>query len=512
MQAVGQFPDGGVEHAAVIAQDGWMQAPRATVMGFYFYPRGGSAQVVGSLCRALAGDRWDPTLFTGSLGTPGEITNAGRFFEGIRCEVLDYSSAVDAWTRGEDPMSAAVPLHASYEDKPDVPDRILVDLDDAAFHRQVASWTRLFAASTQPPPVVAHLHHLTPMHEAVRAVWPNTALVTHLHGTELKMLDALRSGVLDEGRARYGPAWAERMRRWAGESDCVVAISEQDRNLALDLLDVDASRVTTIANGVDTEVFCPQDVAPDERRARWRRWLVDDPRGWRPGGPEGSLRYQDEDLAAFTEDAGRAVPVVAFAGRFLAFKRLRLLIEAHHLMRSTTGQKSVLVIIGGFPGEWEGEHPYDTVARLGAEGVFFAGWRGHDVLAQMLACSDVFAAPSVDEPFGLVFLEAMAAGLPPIATSTGGPATFINLDPARPTGWLVPPDDVPATAGALTEAVSNPLARTERGQRAARFVADHYSWPVSAAAMADLYRRVADERAVAPVPGTPDRALLADER
>jgi glycosyltransferase involved in cell wall biosynthesis len=165
-------------------------------------------------------------------------------------------------------------------------------------------------------------------------------------------------------------------------------------------------------------------------------------------------------------------------------------------MRATTGHRSVLVIVGGFPGEWEGEHPYDTVLRLGADGVFFAGWHGHDELAEILACGDVFAAPSVNEPFGLVFLEAMAVGLPPIATATGGPATFINRDPARPTGWLVPPDDIAATARALAEAVADPGARAERGRRAARFVHEHYSWTASAAVVADLYQRVIDERAL----------------
>ena len=51
-------------------------------------------------------------------------------------------------------------------------------------------------------------------------------------------------------------------------------------------------------------------------------------------------------------------------------------------MRSTTGCRSVLVVAGGFPGEWEGEHPYDTVRRLGATGVFFVGWQDHDDLAE----------------------------------------------------------------------------------------------------------------------------------
>lgn len=110
----------------------------------------------------------------------------------------------------------------------------------------------------------------------------------------------------------------------------------------------------------------------------------------------------------------------------------------------------------------------------------------------MLSCSDVFAAPSVDEPFGLVYLEAMASGVPPIGTTTGGPLSFINVDPAHPTGWLVPPDDVVATAGALAEAVSNTTVRHERGRRSAQFVRDNYSWAASANSFIRLYDELAE--------------------
>ena len=225
-------------------------------------------------------------------------------------------------------------------------------------------------------------------------------------------------------------------------SDRLVAISPQNHELAVDVLDVDPARVATIANGVDTATFSPRVRSTAQRLTQWKRWLVDDPRGWRPGGAAGSISYDVDDLAAFTDEHGEPVPVVVFAGRFMRTKRVPLLIEAHQAMRTTTGHRSVLVIAGGFPGEWEDEHPYDTVRRIGADGVFFSGWRDHDDLAEILRCGDVFAAPAVDEPFGLVYLEAMAAGLPPIATNTGGPASFIIVDPARATGWLVPPDDI----------------------------------------------------------------------
>jgi len=356
----------------------------------------------------------------------------------------------------------------------------------------------LMAEHTVTAPSVLHLHHLTPIHEAVRALWPGVPVITHLHGTELKMLMAVRDGTISDGPGRFSARWVERMQRWAGESDRLVVISAENHQLALDLLGVEPARVTTIANGVDTEMFSRSARSSAQRLTQWKRWLVDDPRGWFAGGAAGSISYESYDLAAFSDDAGQPVPVVVFAGRFLHFKRVQLLIEAHHLMRSITGHRSVLVIAGGFPGEWEGEHPYDTVRRVGAQDVFFVGWRDHDDLAEILRCSDVFAALSVDEPFGLVYLEAMAAGLPPIATNTGGPASFINVDPAQPTGWLVPPDDVAATAKALAEAVADPPETVARGHRAALFVRERYSWSSSATAFADLYQEVADERARVP--------------
>lgn len=455
-------------------------------MGFYFYPRGGSAQVARYLSRALVGTRWEPTVFSGSLGSERELSHAGRFFANVRLASLDYSPALQAWQAGLDPMAAKVPMHASYEDKPGVPDRVFARLDDAAFERQVGSWKRFLADRCAAMPTVVHLHHLTPLHEAVQQLWPQVPVVTHLHGTELKMLAANEA-------AHSGCRWSDRMRLWAQRSARVVTVSAMDHQLALDLLPVAVQRVVTIANGVDTDVFAPRTMTLAERLDRWQRWLVDDPRGWRPGGVEGSLRYTAEDLSAFVDDSGLPVPVVLYAGRFLRFKRLQLLIEAHHRMRCTTGSPAVLVIVGGYPGEWEGEHPHDTVQRLGAKGVFFVGWRDHSDLSEALACSDVFAAPSVDEPFGLVYLEAMSAGLPPIATNTGGPLAFINVDPSRPTGWIVPPDDITATTQALAEAVSDPLARAARGRRAARFVKERYSWASAAAEFVQLYEAVVAE-------------------
>lgn len=462
------------------------------VMGLYFWPRGGSSQVARSLCRALDGSRWSPTLFAGSLGPATAESNANRFFSKIRCEPMDYTQSASDWSHGGDPMVSSVPMHASFEDKPGVPDRIFFDLDDAAFYRQVGSWSHLFLSGTVEPPSVVHLHHLTPMHEAVRLVWPGARVVTHLHGTELKMLSSARCGHPDGHRGRHVTSWVERMERWAANSDRLVVVSPHDAQMAMEMLPICGEVVSVIPNGVDTHIFASGDRTLAERLDVWRRFLVSDPRGWRADCSAGSIRYREADLSAFTDDDGEPVPVVVYSGRFLGFKRLSLLIEAHHALRTTTSSRCVLVVVGGFPGEWEGEHPFDTMCRLNAEGVFFVGWRDHQDLAEILACSDVFAAPSVVEPFGLVYLEAMAAGLPPIATNSGGSPSFINVDPAEPTGWLVPPDDRAALTSALFEAVSDPRTRVGRGRRAATFVRDCYSWAATGQRFGDLYTGLVD--------------------
>ena len=130
-----------------------------------------------------------------------------RFFSGIDCRSLDYSPALCDWQNGGDAMACPVPMAASFEAKANVPDRMILDLDDAAFDRQVASWARFFATGSAGPPDVVHLHHLTPMHEAVRTVWPDVPVVTHLHGTELMMLAALaidRPTTGSDGSAQHG--------------------------------------------------------------------------------------------------------------------------------------------------------------------------------------------------------------------------------------------------------------------------------------------------------------------
>ena len=239
--------------------------------------------------------------------------------------------------------------------------------------------------------------------------------------------------------------------------------------------------------------FAPSDASAEDRLARWRRWLVDDPQGWDESGEPGTIAYTNEEVhrAFVGADTGDLRPVLLFVGRFLDFKRVPLLIRAYALVREALGADAPpLVIWGGYPGEWEGEHPHTVATSMGVDGVFFVGWHGHDELAIGFNCADVFVAPSVDEPFGQVYLEAMACGLPVIATNSGGPPSFVNTDPDRPNGWLVTPDDASDLATALIEAATQKRSRTERGQNARRTVVERFDWLRIAEQVEGVYREI----------------------
>jgi len=461
---------------------------RVALHVFIFFPRGGSAQVVRYLSQFLVatGTGWRPRVVTGSLGGPGEPGHAPSFFRGVAdMVVVPYDAAALA----HDPMRANPPLHPSFEDRPGAPDRVFASLDDETYEHHVASWETILGAPGVLSGVeVAHLHHLTPAHEALARLAPNLPMVTHLHGTELLMLQAIEDGAFWP----HAEAWADRMRGWAARSVRVLAPSSAAAGLATRLLGLAPEKIVVVPNGVDPGVFDGARAAPAERARRWRRWLCEDPRGWTPEDSRpGSVRYEPPQLGPLL--APGAV-VLLFVGRFTAVKRAALLVRAHARAREVFGRPLPLVLWGGAPGEWEGEHPAHAAASSQwADEVYLAGWRGHDELALALACADVLVVPSVAESFGLVYVEAMAMGVPPIACDAGGPATFIDADPASPTraGWLVPADDEAALATTLVVVARDAAERALRAANGRAMVARRFTWPAIASDLATLYDEVA---------------------
>jgi D-inositol-3-phosphate glycosyltransferase len=504
---------------------------RRVVMGLLFFPRGGSAQVCHYLCLALGDAGWTVSLVAGSLGRPGETTHAPTFFTGIDLHHLDFTDAIERFGAGASAMEAPVPMHPSYEDREGAPDLVLSAVDPALADHLSASWEAPLASAGAGRADVLHLHHLTPQHDAAAHRWPDVPVVAHLHGTEIKLMEAILEraaiarglgvtlaqmpesiaaggipvGRLDEHQLqvfgttrwpywRHGEFWVDRMRRQALRADHVVAVSPPDRATAISLLRLDEDDVSDVPNGVDTDRFRPRAFSTAERRARFRRWLVDDARGWDETGRPGSVSYGEADLDGLLGPDGDAA-VLVFVGRFTAAKRVPVLVEAFARARARANRPVSLLVWGGHPGEWEGEHPVTVSRRVGDDGVFFAGWRGHEDLPEGLAACDALVMPSVNDSYPQTPLEAMAVGLPVIATLSGGFPSMINLDRSRPTGWLVPPDDVEALSSALVEAVDDPGERDRRGRAALDHAVATLSWRGRVAGFEHAYARARDQRA-----------------
>src|SRR3954464_14833818 len=345
-----------------------------------FFPRGGSAHVARALAEALPAHGWDVTILSGSVGGGG-LSDAKRFCAGLGVHAVDFAAG-DA------------PMHPSYEDRPDAPDRVFAALDDAEYERHVRAWAAALDSAGAARFDVLHLHHLTPLHEAAARVAPDVPIVAHLHGTELLMLERIAAG--EPATGTHAEAWAERLRRWAARAERLLLLSPSQLERVERLLGIGPEHCLVTPNAFDPDRFAPR---PVDRAAHWREHLVERPRGWRPGGDEGSVRYTEAQIAPLAED-----PVVLAVGPFPRVQRLPLLVRAFARARRETERRASLVLLGGHPGEGEGEPPCEAIAAAGAPDVFVAGWHEHDTLPDFLNAADATVLASVREQLALVLV------------------------------------------------------------------------------------------------------------
>ncbi|MEW5847172.1 MAG: glycosyltransferase family 4 protein [Myxococcota bacterium] len=164
--------------------------------------------------------------------------------------------------------------------------------------------------------------------------------------------------------------------------------------------------------------------------------------------------------------------VLGFAGRMGALKGVWHLAHALTARADLAGRVQLFLVGGDNLGREGG-----VATRVG-EMLRAAGYHvvmpGHvQDLRPCLLAMDFLVAPSVfPETFGLSVLEAMAFGLPVIASRIGAlPELVVDGE----TGWVVPPGDEPALGNAVAAAVMDAAERTRRGQRARALVKRRYS-------------------------------------
>jgi glycosyltransferase involved in cell wall biosynthesis len=122
-----------------------------------------------------------------------------------------------------------------------------------------------------------------------------------------------------------------------------------------------------------------------------------------------------------------------------------------------------------------------------AEAVEFLGFVEHSKMQPHYARAHVFVLPSVRESFPLVLLEAMATGLPVVATAVGGvPEMVVHGE----TGLLVPPNDPAALGEAINALLDDPPRMKAMGSRGKERVREHFTWDKVAERMAAYFREV----------------------
>ena len=181
-------------------------------------------------------------------------------------------------------------------------------------------------------------------------------------------------------------------------------------------------------------------------------------------------------------------PNILYVGRLEQRKGVAHLVQAFARIQHQA-PTARLVIAGDGP---ERRALEQLVAELKLGNVRFLGYVSSTDLPRVLASGSLFCAPATyAESFGIVLVEALAAGLPIVAAANAG---YAGLLAAHPGNLLVPPGDDRALAGAFAALLDQPAYCQQLGARN-RAGAEQYSWEQVGQALLNGYRRLLDARA-----------------
>ncbi len=185
--------------------------------------------------------------------------------------------------------------------------------------------------------------------------------------------------------------------------------------------------------------------------------------------------------------------VLASVSRLFSWKGQRELLRAFALVHAVVPNVR-LMIVGADAPEVEGGSFSEELKALAKDlniqdKVLFTGPRS-DVPRVMAAC-DVFTLPSFEEPFGLVYLEAMAMRRPVVATNSGGAPEVVEHGRA---GLLSPQLDIASLAADILKLLRDPELRRKMGEYGRAQVLDRFSAPRMARDAGAAYEQVLSAR------------------
>lgn len=302
---------------------------------------------------------------------------------------------------------------------------------------------RLFRLLRQLKPAIVHTRNLATLEGVLPAALAGVRCRVHgEHGRDVEDMDG--SSVKHQWFRRFFRPFVSRY----------IPLSRDLEQYLHEKIGVPPARMTQIYNGVDSKTFHPATSAREPL-----------------------------PLAGF---AGPDSVIVGTVGRMQTVKDQLTLVRAFlRVVQAEPGarERLRLVLVGDGPLRAEAEK---LLAEAGASNLAWLAGARHDI-PELLRGLDVFVLPSLAEGVSNTILEAMASGLPVVATRVGGNPELVE---EGVTGMLVPAADPAAMAGAIKSYFLDAVARHRHGKAAREAVERKYSMDAMVAAYMDVYDRV----------------------
>jgi glycogen(starch) synthase len=317
-------------------------------------------------------------------------------------------------------------------DLPWIPDHDLVARMASANHQLVQLKTQL--GTWRPDVVHAHDWLVAWAGDTLKALW-DVPLVATIHATERG-----RHG----GHLPPGPPATINAAEWwlTYQAREVICCSKFMAREVVDGFELPLDKLHLVPNGVDPQLWAP------------------------PAGPRPARE-----------------PLVLAWGRVQYEKGFQVLASAMGLLRhKVPGIRCVIAGRGSYLPELQMQIDVEGVSNL----VHLAGFVPDDELRKLLHRAGCVVIPSLYEPFGIVALEAMAAGAPTIVARTGGLAEIVEGTNA---GLVFEPGSRDQLAALIEQVLTEPVTAARLAEQAARLLTERYSWDAIAASTVKVYEQ-----------------------